>query len=395
MKHVKLPALILILILLFGTSAFASVSDYHTLVWDQIDYYVDEELRSISITINGVVGVPTEDGEVKFAEIPYTYVNLYYDSLYDNEDGTYTVYTEDEVLVLTKDELIEKYAYDGVKLIPVVEGATMTIRNVADPEQYLDWYPTSYDFLDKEKTILTLGIGQVASYDTVNPFTFNLWHETEDGINDFAYTFPVGLIIDDEVVYYGILPVTEEKAAELMAALKNEAVAENENVPEAEEEDEAVVEESDEKADNSEGTIVANPTTTKFEVNGEPVAMEAYVINNNNYVKLRDFAMAVNGTTKQFNVTWNQDEKAIYMYSETPYETVGGELAAGDGTSKAAELSIAKVYKDNEEVTLTAYTIGGYNYFKLRDIAKVFDIGVIWDGETLTAKLDTGISYEE
>ncbi|AGC69289.1 hypothetical protein Cst_c23290 [Thermoclostridium stercorarium subsp. stercorarium DSM 8532] len=46
-------------------------------------------------------------------------------------------------------------------------------------------------------------------------------------------------------------------------------------------------------------------------------------------------------------------------------------------------------------MTLKAYTIGGYNYFKLRDIAKIFDIGVVWEGETSTVKIDTGIGYED
>jgi len=29
-------------------------------------------------------------------------------------------------------------------------------------------------------------------------------------------------------------------------------------------------------------------------------------------------------------------------------------------------------------VELTAYTINGFNYFKLRDLGKEFDFGVIW-----------------
>jgi len=45
------------------------------------------------------------------------------------------------------------------------------------------------------------------------------------------------------------------------------------------------------------------------------------------------------------------------------------------------------------KVAFEAYNIGGNNYFKLRDIAQAFDIGVTWDGATNTVGIDTTISY--
>lgn len=229
------------------------------------------------------------------------------------------------------------------------------------------------------------------------PYVFRLGAEATDGINDFAYDFPVILLIDGAEVSYGILPVSEEKAAELLATLSETGeTAENETATEESQESEAVVEETQENTVAIEETVyTANPSTTKFELNGNPVSLEAYLIGNNNYVKLRDIAMALNGTSKQFNVTWDQEKNAINMFSNTPYTPVGGEMAAGDGISKAAKANVSKIYKNNEEITLVAYTIDGYNYFKLRDIAKAFDIGITWDGETLTAKIDTESSYVE
>ncbi len=74
---------------------------------------------------------------------------------------------------------------------------------------------------------------------------------------------------------------------------------------------------------------------------------------------------------------------------------VGGELKTGDGKAKSAILCTAPLYKDNERVELTAYTINNNNYFKLRDIAKLFDIGVTWDAGTKTVGINTAESYVE
>lgn len=141
--------------------------------------------------------------------------------------------------------------------------------------------------------------------------------------------------------------------------------------------------------------VEAKPTSSKVLVNGSPLEFDAYTINNNNYFKLRDLAQAVNNTDKNFEVTWDGKNNAINLISNKPYTPAGGELVKGDGKAKAATLSTAKIYKDGKEIALTAYTINGNNYFKLRDIAKAFDIGVAWDSKTNTVGIDTSISYVE
>ena len=87
--------------------------------------------------------------------------------------------------------------------------------------------------------------------------------------------------------------------------------------------------------------------------------------------------------------------KEIKLVPNTKYSDVGGELKTGDGKAKSAILCTAPLYKDNERVELTAYTINNNNYFKLRDIAKLFDIGVTWDAGTKTVGINTAESYVE
>jgi len=403
MKLTRILALVLLLTFAFGIAANAAVSDYPTVIWPQINFTSWSGEISVMITLEGVVGKKMDDGTVLVAEMPVTFISLYNDEeVKANEDGTFTVFSSDGDIIMTRDELLKYYTDDTVKLIPVVDGATLTIKNLTN-SQFLDFYPGGYAFLDDEKSIMAVEMGQMGNYYSDTPTTFYLNKDSTDGMNDYAMEFPLShLIIDGEGVSYAIITVSEEKAKELLATISeddkqaNENTEENEAAVEDTQDNEIAVEDKNESEGAIEDTVyTANPSNTKFELNGNPVSLEAYLIGNNNYVKLRDIAMAVNGTSKQFNVTWDQEKKAINMFSNTPYTPVGGEMAAGDGTSKTAEANVAKIYKDNEEITLVAYTIDGYNYFKLRDIAKVFDIGITWDGETLTAGIDTESSYVE
>jgi hypothetical protein len=139
----------------------------------------------------------------------------------------------------------------------------------------------------------------------------------------------------------------------------------------------------------------AKPTASKVLVNSAATSFEAYNINGNNYFKLRDIAKVVSGTEKQFDVEYNASVKAINLLPGKAYTAVGGEMAAGDGKAKSAVLNTSKIYKDGQEVALTAYNINGNNYFKLRDLASAFNIGVTWDGATNTVGIDTALEYTE
>ena len=131
-------------------------------------------------------------------------------------------------------------------------------------------------------------------------------------------------------------------------------------------------------------------------VNGNVVAFEAYNIDGNNYFKLRDLAMAVNGTEKQFQVSWNAAENAIQLTTKEAYTPDGSELTvSGNPQQKTATATSSKVFIDGRQVELTAYNIGGYNYFKLRDVAKAIDFNVTWDAKNNTVGIDTSSSYIE
>ena len=142
-------------------------------------------------------------------------------------------------------------------------------------------------------------------------------------------------------------------------------------------------------------TKTVNPTASTVYVNGKAVAFEAYNIDGNNFFKLRDLAQALSGTDKQFEVGYDSASKAITLTSGKAYTPVGGELAQGDGKAKTASPTASKIYKDGAEVDLTVYNINGNNFFKLRDLMQLFDIGVGYDNDTKAITLDTSLPYTD
>ncbi len=140
--------------------------------------------------------------------------------------------------------------------------------------------------------------------------------------------------------------------------------------------------------------VTAMKTASKVTVDGTVKSFDAYTINGNNYFKLRDIAYILSGTEKQFEVTWDGAKNAINLVGGSSYTTVGGEMAVATGSNtKSATLSTSKIYLDGKEISLTAYTISGNNYFKLRDLGSTFDFGVAWDGKNNTVAITSTTGY--
>lgn len=142
--------------------------------------------------------------------------------------------------------------------------------------------------------------------------------------------------------------------------------------------------------------VEARPSSAKVTVDGQQIAFEAYNMYGNNYFKLRDIAKVLNGTSKQFEVGWDPEVKAIELQRNVPYTADGSEMQiSGDLSKRTANPTQATIYIDGVEVALTAYNIGGYNYFMLRDLARGIDFNVTWDNDNKTIGIDTSSGYVE
>lgn len=140
--------------------------------------------------------------------------------------------------------------------------------------------------------------------------------------------------------------------------------------------------------------VVAAPTAASVLVNGKNVAFDAYNIGGNNYFKLRDLAMVLTGSDRQFDLGWNSAKNAISLTTDKAYSPVGGELTqASKKVAATAQISFDAVYMNGTEISLKAYKINGNNYFKLRDVAEAIDFGVAWNAEKGTIEIDTTSGY--
>ena len=140
----------------------------------------------------------------------------------------------------------------------------------------------------------------------------------------------------------------------------------------------------------------AIPSYHKVELNGEEVAISAYLINDYNNFKLRDLAFILNGTEKQFSVDWVEKTNTIDLFSKKAYIPVGGEMAAaGSLGNKTAKPTTSAIMLDGKPVRFIAYNIEGNNYFKLRDVMKAFDVYVGFDEARGVIILDTSRGYAD
>lgn len=142
-------------------------------------------------------------------------------------------------------------------------------------------------------------------------------------------------------------------------------------------------------------SVTATPTGNSIYVDGVKVNGAAYKIAGSNYFKLRDIAAMVNGSEKQFEVVWNSANKRIDLTTGTAYTAVGGELALPSAQSKAAVKTSAVVFKDGSSVNYTGYNIDSNNYYKLRDLCKDMNIGVMFDAASKRVDIVTSKGYTE
>ncbi len=131
--------------------------------------------------------------------------------------------------------------------------------------------------------------------------------------------------------------------------------------------------------------VVLSPQ--KITVNGVEATVEAYNIGGTNFFRLRDLAALLKGIPSQFDVDYDADNNAVTVTKGAAY---AGEVRTEfEDMSDTAVASPQTVYVDGAAVALTAYNIGGYNFFGLRELASIFGYAVGYDAETNTAIIES------
>jgi len=144
------------------------------------------------------------------------------------------------------------------------------------------------------------------------------------------------------------------------------------------------------------GTIAdATKTNNPLFINGGQVDFPAVKIGGWNWLKLRDVAAILNGTEKQFGISYDETTRTISITTGASYTPLGDELLDLLEEAFTAVASGQKIMFDGSIVEVAAYNVDGYNYFRLRDLMILLDIAVIYDEATGEITLDLTKPYTE
>ena len=132
--------------------------------------------------------------------------------------------------------------------------------------------------------------------------------------------------------------------------------------------------------------VVRSPQ--KLSVDGQNVACEKYNIDGYNYFKLRDLACLLSGTGSEFSVRYDDARKTVVVETGKSYTRQTGDLELGEDKSATAAVSEQKPMIDGTlREDLSAFNIGGNNYFKLQELAPVLGFDFSYDKPSNTAQI--------
>lgn len=143
------------------------------------------------------------------------------------------------------------------------------------------------------------------------------------------------------------------------------------------------------------GTAYAR--TQKVKLAGVNTVFDTYALKDpvtgydTNYIKLRDLAVALNGTSASFEVGW---DGAVNIVTGELYTKNGSENKTPWSGDRAYKTYTGRTRVNGVDVKMDAIVLtddkgGDYTYYKLRDLGAAIGFGVDWDSESQCITLDT------
>ena len=137
-------------------------------------------------------------------------------------------------------------------------------------------------------------------------------------------------------------------------------------------------------------TTEARKSNQRIALDGEEVKVGSYLVEDYNYIKLRDVAAILKGTSSQFNVGRTIEDKSILVIDPTSsYDILDSDLQEITKEKAKASLGITKVEIRGEIKELKTALIDGFNYVQLRDIAKLVGFEVKYNAKNKTIVIET------
>ena len=132
----------------------------------------------------------------------------------------------------------------------------------------------------------------------------------------------------------------------------------------------------------------ASESNAKLSLNNEGnLYLQPYTIDGYTYFGLREVCGVLQGTVNEFDLNWNSGSKTTVIKTKTtgvPILSMSYTISYGPIIATPVDVAIEV---DGQMLTMKAYNINSYNYFKLRDLADIIGFEVEWNGATKTINI--------
>ncbi len=128
------------------------------------------------------------------------------------------------------------------------------------------------------------------------------------------------------------------------------------------------------------GPASASPSNESVYYNGSPCSISAYHISGSNYFMLRDLAALLSGSAAQFSINTDAASYTIHITTGQSDGAGSGSAAVPEGSAEAVP-SRWKLTVDGSPASVSAFTINGFNFFKLRDLGNAIGFTVAYRAE--------------
>ncbi|CDZ75377.1 hypothetical protein ING2D1G_1238 [Peptoniphilus sp. ING2-D1G] len=144
-------------------------------------------------------------------------------------------------------------------------------------------------------------------------------------------------------------------------------------------------------ADKSYGAgMEVNLNNTKIKLNDESKLYYSYNIDGYNYFRIKDIAKSLKNTDKKFDIFFDENKNSITLLRNKNYEDNSQSIYA---KKAIAEPTKAKLYIEDKEILISGINISGYNYYRIRDIASIFDFGITYNPSENSVVINTKVEY--
>ncbi len=155
-----------------------------------------------------------------------------------------------------------------------------------------------------------------------------------------------------------------------------------------------------------------SPSSSVIYVDNKPVQSKLFDFFGSSYIKLEDLAKALNGTSKQFNLSWNTQKTGLNFISGQPYQPLDktftslvpshGQTAEASAPVTNGTVNEYDYFFHYENYLLNGNYIGvnsciidGELYVDVKEVARALNFYLGWDSVNNTIVIDSSMAYVE